>query len=286
MRLFVLTRHGQSELNLTRRINGDPSVPVTLTPQGEAESTALALQIAGVELDLCVHTRFERTRRTAEIALQGRSVPLAVEPLLDDIDVGDLEGETIDDYRAWKRAHTRADAFPSGESLDDAARRYAAAFEGSCSAPSGGSSSSATRSRSAMRSTARRAPTSSTDRHMRSATAFPISSTKTGSHEQPNAFAGSCHAEGVEGGERDSNPRPPGPQPGALPTELPPPRGAQNSDELCGILAAILGTGPRSSVDRAAGFEPACGGSIPPGATLVSSGCAGESRAAGSAPAW
>ena len=28
----------------------------------------------------------------------------------------------------------------------------------------------------------------------------------------------------AEGGERDSNPRPPGPQPGALPTELPPPR--------------------------------------------------------------
>ena len=27
-----------------------------------------------------------------------------------------------------------------------------------------------------------------------------------------------------KGGERDSNPRPPGPQPGALPTELPPPR--------------------------------------------------------------
>src|SRR3954451_13566024 len=27
-----------------------------------------------------------------------------------------------------------------------------------------------------------------------------------------------------EGGGRDSNPRPPGPQPGALPTELPPPR--------------------------------------------------------------
>jgi broad specificity phosphatase PhoE len=130
VRLFVLTRHGQSELNLTRRINGDPSVPVALTPQGEAESTGLALQIAGVELDLCVHTRFERTRRTAEIALQGRSVPLAVEPLLDDIDVGDLEGRTIDDYRAWKRAHTRSDAFPGGESLDDAARRYAAAFEG------------------------------------------------------------------------------------------------------------------------------------------------------------
>ena len=56
MRLYVLTRHGQSELNLTRRINGDPSAPVTLTPQGEAEATELALQIAGVELDLCMRS--------------------------------------------------------------------------------------------------------------------------------------------------------------------------------------------------------------------------------------
>jgi broad specificity phosphatase PhoE len=127
--LFVLARHGQSKLNVTQRVNGDPSVSVPLTEQGEAEATALALQVIGVELDLCVHTRFERTRRTAEIALADRPVPLLVEPLLDDIDVGDLEGETIEDYRAWKREHTRADAFPGGESLDDAARRYATAFE-------------------------------------------------------------------------------------------------------------------------------------------------------------
>jgi broad specificity phosphatase PhoE len=63
------------------------------------------------------------------VALEGREVPLEVEPLLDDIDVGDLEGRTIDDYRSWKHAHTRADPFPGGESLDDAALRYAEAFE-------------------------------------------------------------------------------------------------------------------------------------------------------------
>ena len=56
-------------------------------------------------------------------------MPFEVEPLLDDIDVGELEGESIDDYRAWKRAHTRADAFPGGESLDAVALRYADAFE-------------------------------------------------------------------------------------------------------------------------------------------------------------
>ena len=129
MRLFVLVRHGQSALNASGRVNGDPSVPVALTPQGEAEAAALAVQLAGVELDLCVHTRFGRTRQTAEIALAGRDVPVVIEPLLDDIDVGELEGETIETYRAWKRRHERGDPFPGGESLDAAARRYAEGYE-------------------------------------------------------------------------------------------------------------------------------------------------------------
>ena len=128
MRLFVLVRHGQSELNVTRRINGDPSVPVALTGQGEAEAAALAVQLAGAELDLCVHTRFGRSQRTAEIALAGRDVPFEAEPLLDDISLGELDGRTIDEYRAWKRAHRRSDRFPGGESLDEAALRYAEAY--------------------------------------------------------------------------------------------------------------------------------------------------------------
>ena len=129
MRLFVLVRHGQSELNLTHHVNGDPEVPVGLTDQGREEAAALHLQLAGVELDLCLHTRFGRTRTTAEIALGDRPVPLEEEQLLDDIYVGELEGQTIAEYRAWKAEHTRQDTFPGGESLDDAARRYADAYE-------------------------------------------------------------------------------------------------------------------------------------------------------------
>jgi len=67
-------------------------------------------------------------RRRAD-ARHGRDVPRVEEPLLDDIDVGDLEGVTLEEYRAWKRDHTRKDPFPGGESLDDAALRYARAFE-------------------------------------------------------------------------------------------------------------------------------------------------------------
>lgn len=128
MRLFVIARHAHSTLNLERRINGDPSVPVPLTDQGREEARQLGIQVANLPIDACVHTRFPRTHETAEIALTGRDVPMRVEPLLDDIDVGDLEGQSIAEYRAWKEVHRRDEAFPGGESLDDAARRYARAF--------------------------------------------------------------------------------------------------------------------------------------------------------------
>ena len=129
MRLFVLTRHGESVLNVERRINGDPGVEVPLSGRGEEEARLLGEELEHVPIDLCVHTRFGRTVQTARIALEGRDVPLEVDPELDDIDVGKLEGQTIEEYRAWKRAHERSDAFPGGESLDAAARRYARAFQ-------------------------------------------------------------------------------------------------------------------------------------------------------------
>ncbi len=128
MRLFLICRHGQSVLNREQRVNGDPSVHVPLTEQGEEEARKLGEQLAHIPIDVCVHTRFGRTRETAKLALGGRDVPLDDEPLLDDIDVGELEGKTIDEYRAWKREHARSDRFPGGESLDEAAVRYAEGF--------------------------------------------------------------------------------------------------------------------------------------------------------------
>ena len=129
MRVFVLARHGESTLNIERRVNGDPSVPVALTERGEEESRGLGEQVAHFPFDACIHTRFPRTRETAEIALADREdVPLLVEPLFDDIDIGELEGEKLETYRAWKHGHPRDVPFPGGESLDDAARRYADAF--------------------------------------------------------------------------------------------------------------------------------------------------------------
>jgi probable phosphoglycerate mutase len=129
VQLYVIARHGESTLNYENRINGDPSVPVHLTEKGREEARLLGRQLAHIPLELCVHTRFSRTRETAEVALEGRRIPSIEDTELDDIDIGELEGQTVEDYRAWKRVHSRSDPFPGGESLDDAARRYADAFE-------------------------------------------------------------------------------------------------------------------------------------------------------------
>jgi 2,3-bisphosphoglycerate-dependent phosphoglycerate mutase len=129
VQLYVIARHGESTLNFENRVNGDPSVPVLLTDKGRDESRLLGRQIAHIPIELCLHTRFPRTRETAEIALAGRDIPFEEDTALDDIYLGELEGKTLDEYRAWKREHTRHDRFPGGESLDDAARRYATAFE-------------------------------------------------------------------------------------------------------------------------------------------------------------
>ncbi len=124
----MLIRHAHTTLNVEGRVNGDPAVPVHLTDEGRAEAERVGHQLAALSFGLCVHTRFMRTEETADELLHGRDVPRLEEPLLDDIDVGDLEGAKLEEYRAWKRAHPRGEPFPGGESLDDAARRYARAF--------------------------------------------------------------------------------------------------------------------------------------------------------------
>jgi broad specificity phosphatase PhoE len=80
-----------------------------------------------VRIDEAVCTRFLRTRQTVELALRRRGVPILVEPGLDEVDAGALDGVPITTYWAWKERHDRNERFPGGESLDEAVQRYAGA---------------------------------------------------------------------------------------------------------------------------------------------------------------
>ena len=131
MQILFLARHGQSLFNVDGIVNGDPARDRGLSPLGAREAGRLGSQLSGISIDLCVISEFPRARETARLALAGRAdlVATVVDAGLNDVQIGDLEGESLDAYRAWKHAHPRDAAFPGGETLGDAARRYADALE-------------------------------------------------------------------------------------------------------------------------------------------------------------
>ncbi len=137
MELCILARHGESVYNVQKRINGDPTIEVELSDRGRAEAARLGLHIAHVQIDVCVHTRFLRTIQTARLALGERagSVRFVCEPLLDDINAGELEGQPISEFLSWKQAHGPDVPFPGGESRLDAAARYAQGYRALAARP-------------------------------------------------------------------------------------------------------------------------------------------------------
>ena len=128
MRLFLVARHGQSLFNVDQVVNGDPALDRGLSEQGIEEAERLAGELAALPLDLVAVSPFPRALQTANIALAGRTVPHLVEDDLGDVRIGDLEGKTLDAYRDTPAHSNRKERFPGGESLDEAALRYASAF--------------------------------------------------------------------------------------------------------------------------------------------------------------
>jgi broad specificity phosphatase PhoE len=121
----VLARHGESELSVVGRTNGDPSLACGLTETGRAQARRLGELLADDPLDLCVVSEFQRARETADLALEGREVPRLVLPDLNDIRFGDFEGMALVDYRAWAHTHGPEEPAPGGgDSRAATVRRY------------------------------------------------------------------------------------------------------------------------------------------------------------------
>jgi probable phosphoglycerate mutase len=129
MRLFLLVRHGQSLFNIDKIVNGDPALDRGLSEYGIEEAETLGAEIAGLPIELAAVSPFPRALQTANIALGPREVPHLVDDDLGDVRIGELEGATLDAYRAAPAHANRKERFPGGESLDEAALRYAGALE-------------------------------------------------------------------------------------------------------------------------------------------------------------
>jgi broad specificity phosphatase PhoE len=121
----ILARHAESAYSAKNLLNGDPYRWCPLSRRGRKQARHLGEQLRDEPIDLCVTTRFMRTRETADIALEGRAIPRLVVPELDDVKVGNFEGKNVDDMRRWQRDHGPTAAPPGGgESRVDAISRY------------------------------------------------------------------------------------------------------------------------------------------------------------------
>jgi broad specificity phosphatase PhoE len=122
---IILARHGESELSLVGRTNGDPGTPCALTEAGREQARRLSQLLEGDDLGLCVTSEFQRAQETADLALEEREVPRLVLPELNDIRFGDFEGRALTEYRAWAHAHGPEEAAPGGgDSRAETVRRY------------------------------------------------------------------------------------------------------------------------------------------------------------------
>lgn len=127
MKRMLLVRHGESEWNAVRRLQGQADIG--LSAKGEKQAMALAPTIAQLAPDRIVSSDLRRARHTAELL----GFPDAqLDPGLREVDVGEWTGLAIADiivsdpesYRGW-RAGTYAP--PGGEIWQDFADRTAKA---------------------------------------------------------------------------------------------------------------------------------------------------------------
>ena len=130
MERAILVRHGESTASAKGLLNGDPYHYFALTRAGQKQAKALGERLHDEAIDLCVTSRFPRTRETADRALEGRPIPRLVVADLDDVRVGEFEGRPVEDLRLWQRTHALTEPLPGGgESRVDSITRYCGAFQ-------------------------------------------------------------------------------------------------------------------------------------------------------------
>ena len=129
---LVLIRHGRSEMNAQRRVQGWLDSP--LDEIGRAQARLLADRLRDWELQVIYSSNLRRSLETAEIVTQVLQVPIVVDERLRERGVGDLTGlnreEIESQFPDWIRQweENRRVSAPGGEPTDLFWRRVSAVF--------------------------------------------------------------------------------------------------------------------------------------------------------------
>lgn len=131
-RLF-LARHGETEWNVQRRIQGQTDT--TLNDRGLEQAARLAQRLEGYSFDAVYASDLKRAWDTATIAMKGRDVEVTAEPRLRETHFGIFEGHTLPELEQKYPAETklwykdRNNAPEGGETRDQFAARMQALLD-------------------------------------------------------------------------------------------------------------------------------------------------------------
>lgn len=125
----ILVRHGETDWNLERRIQGGSSNP-PLNERGREQAESLARKLENEEIGAIYSSPLQRGLDTAKSIARYHKIEVVAEPSLREIEAGELEGVTLDELgRHFSELLIRNDSddmfprVPGGESLPDVQQR-------------------------------------------------------------------------------------------------------------------------------------------------------------------
>lgn len=121
---IYLARHAQTNYNVLKLCNADPSVDVHLSEEGIKQAENLAELLKDVDYDVVYISELPRTRQTADIINKTHLKEMVVDGRINDNKTG-FESQPVADFlNAVESAQDPWNAkFNDGESLNEAAKR-------------------------------------------------------------------------------------------------------------------------------------------------------------------
>lgn len=138
-----LVRHGETQWNAERRIQGQSNSP--LTAKGEQQAMQVATRAKELGITHIISSDLGRTRRTAEIIAQACGCDIIFDSRLRELNMGVLEKRHIDslteeEEKNWRRQLVNGTVdgrIPEGESMQELSDRVNAALESCRDLPQG-----------------------------------------------------------------------------------------------------------------------------------------------------
>ena len=93
---LLITRHGQTDWNLKRIVQGQSNIE--LNKVGIEQAEELAEKLANEPIDLIICSPLVRAKQTAEIINRNRSIPIMYDNSISEIDYGEFEGIELADF--------------------------------------------------------------------------------------------------------------------------------------------------------------------------------------------